>query len=441
MCSIINPLLVPVVDVFAGAGGLGEGFVSWPERAEPFFRMALSVEKNAAAVRTLRLRAFFRMFQPGHVPEEYYRFVRGGSVSESLLKYLEGNGVPPHRDDAGAACDQVWLAALGEKGFSADELDRRVSDATGGREDWVLIGGPPCQPFSTAGRTRRRSIPGFDPEADERNFLYKEYLRVISSHWPAVFVMENVTGIISARLGGEPVLKQVLKDLSDPARLSVRHAMGGMTRYRYAIWPLVQTTSRPDLFGVYKPEQYVIEAERYGIPQKRHRVILLGIRDDIQVDPRPLVPTCGSHLTVENILYGIPALRSGIARTPDSRQQWGDIASGHPPPGGWRGAELNDVVDSPEQWSAILRSSVSRSWFAELRDLGQTDVRDYIAEVVGGLTVPRDDRGSDCVPGGKPPSALRDWYEDPRLRAVCNHNSPGAYAAGSVPLSLCGCFC
>ena len=235
--------------------------------------------------------------------------------------------------------------------------------------------------------------------------------------------MENVKGIISARLGGEPVLKEVLKDLSDPAGMKAQRGQGGMQRFRYVIWPLVETAQRPDLWGVYPPEQYVIESDRYGIPQKRHRVILLGIRDDIKVTPRPLVASGRAPLTLGAILQGLPALRSGIARTPDSRQQWADIAAGPPPPGGWRGAELHDVVDSPAQWSAVLRSSVAQPWFAELEGLKQTDVRDRIADVLGRLTAPHNDRGSDAVLAGKPPDTLREWYEDPRLKGVCNHGT------------------
>jgi len=235
--------------------------------------------------------------------------------------------------------------------------------------------------------------------------------------------MENVTGIISARLGGEPVLNEVLKDLSDPGRMNAEHGQGGMRRYRYVIWPLVETAQRPDLWGVYPPQQYVIEADRYGIPQKRHRVILLGIRDDIQVSPRPLTVAADGPPTLGAILHGLPALRSGIARTPDSRQQWADIASGPPPPKGWRGAERHDVVDSPAQWSAILRSAVMQPWFLELEGLGQADVRDRLAAVLDGLTVPVDDRGSDSVLRGEPPEALRGWFEDPRLKGVCNHGT------------------
>lgn len=235
--------------------------------------------------------------------------------------------------------------------------------------------------------------------------------------------MENVKGIISARLGGEPVLNQVLNDLSDPARLEGDHGHTAKDRYLYKIWPLVETAQGPDLMGICPAERYVIEAERYGIPQKRHRVILLGIRDDLQITPKALTPAEDGPLTVEAILDGLPALRSGIARTPDSRQQWADIVSGPTPPGGWRGAELDDVTDSPAQWSAVLRSATLQPWFSQLTESGQGDVRDRILAVLSGLKVPAEDRGGDVVTGGGPPVSLREWYGDPRLRGACSHST------------------
>lgn len=414
---------VPVIDIFAGAGGLSEGFSVWPSRAKPFFRIALSAEKAPAAVRTLRLRAFFRQYKPAEVPDAYYRFLGGEPAEGELRKILDGEVVPPPDPDQPDHSEVICPVAIGEPGFDSAGFHRLVDAARAGSGHWVLIGGPPCQPFSTAGRTRRRAIPGFDPETDHRNYLYKEYLRIIVRHWPAVFVMENVKGIISARLGGEPVLGQVLEDLSNPARLEDCRPEVMPERYRYKIWPLVTTEQPPDLWGVCPPGHYVIESEKYGIPQKRHRVILLGIRDDIQVTPEKLRPAGGPWLTCGEILAGLPPLRSGIARTPDSRQQWADIAAGPAPAGGWRGAELTDVADTPAQWTAVLRSAPAQPWFAELGTRGQADVREHILKVLAELRAPAADRGGESIPGGQPPRTLREWYEDPRLTGVSLHST------------------
>lgn len=412
---------IPVVDVFAGAGGLGEGFSAWPNHEEPLFHTALSVEKNPAALRTLRLRAFYRMFHPKEVPEEFYRFICGKSVTPEFLDIINGIFSLSPREYGTTVRDEVWPCALGEKGFHEDELDRRIRAARSDRDDWVLIGGPPCQPFSTAGRYRQRAVPGYSTETDPRNTLYLEYLRIISRHWPPVFVMENVKGIITAELGGQPALEKMLEDLQDPGRVTGVGLGNGKKRHRYQIWPLATRRHRSDIFGLFKPHEYIIEADHYGIPQKRHRVILLGIRDDLRIEPTLLVPQNGLPPSVGEILHGLPPLRSGIARTPQSRRQWREIVSSAVPPGGWRGAETDDVHDSPAQCYAILRAAVKRSWFDELNASGQTDVRQQIEAVLSGLIQPAMDRGGDYLPHAAPPAKLADWFTDPRLLGVCQH--------------------
>ncbi|MDN4728721.1 DNA cytosine methyltransferase [Vibrio parahaemolyticus] len=75
----------------------------------------------------------------------------------------------------------------------------------------VVIGGPPCQAYSLAGRSRNAGIKGYKAEKDQRNFLYKEYLKVLSIAQPDVFVMENVRGILSAKIDGEIMFPRILK--------------------------------------------------------------------------------------------------------------------------------------------------------------------------------------------------------------------------------------
>ena len=413
-----GPGPVPVIDVFAGAGGLSEGFAAWPDRERPDFHVALAVEMDEAAAQTLRLRAFFHSFPPSEVPAEYYRFVRSPASEPALGAVVAGEtGTPPDMSRSPRGCGDVWCTELGGQGFNAAELDRRIGRATSGRDDWVLLGGPPCQPFSTAGRSRR-GVTVSDP----RSYLYREYLSILARHWPAVFVMENVKGILSAKFGGDSVLPKVLEDLSDPVSATGTSQGGRARRHWYRIWPLVETHQRPDLFGIYPPEHYLIECEKYGIPQRRHRVILLGIRDDIPVSPNPLRPAPVTP-TVSAVLHGLPPLRSGLARTPESRRQWRKIVEQGPPAGGWLGAATDDVRDSAAQWSALLRSSPGQQWYSELNACGQGDVRAHIDMVLSDLIPPLDDRGGEYLAAGRRPREMADWYHDPRLRGTLNHTS------------------
>lgn len=146
----------------------------------------------------------------------------------------------------------------------------------------VLIGGPPCQAYSLAGRSRNAGNANYKAEEDHRHFLYKEYLEVLALAEPEIFVMENVRGILSAKVGGKYIFPQILDDLRQP---------GVMTEspcgHKYRIYSLVENTQ--DLLGDYADtSDFLIKAEDYGVPQARHRVILLGVRDDIQARPETL---------------------------------------------------------------------------------------------------------------------------------------------------------
>ena len=77
---------VAVIDLFAGPGGLGEGFAALgTPRGSPKFKIRLSIEKDPLAHQTLELRAFFRHFEHGGAPEDYYRFLRGQLSRENLF--------------------------------------------------------------------------------------------------------------------------------------------------------------------------------------------------------------------------------------------------------------------------------------------------------------------------------------------------------------------
>src|SRR5690606_22829253 len=158
------------------------------------------------------------------------------------------------------------------------ELDNILNEKLDVSRPWVLIGGPPCQAYSLAGRSRNQGIAGYTAEDDHRHFLYKEYLRIIKERKPAVFVMENVKGILSSKVGGERIFSQILKDLSDP-NTPLGDAEPGI---KYRICSLVsgQTYGPGDDVEQVDPHAFVIRAEEHGIPQARHRVILLGIALD-----------------------------------------------------------------------------------------------------------------------------------------------------------------
>ncbi len=261
---------VPVIDLFAGPGGLGEGFSAFrPATGQQAFKIHLSIEKDPTAHDTLRLRSFYRQFASDAVPAQYYDVLRGKVSVQSLFE--------AHPPEAKAARRESWKATLGL--IPRAVLNGRIRNALFGSDRWVLIGGPPCQAYSVAGRSRNNGKKNYVAENDHRQFLYVEYLQVIADHWPAVFVMENVKGLLSASVNNARLFQRILDDLRAPREALRREERTVQTgrSHTYRVLPL---TPRNVSKGI-DVGDYVVSAEKHGVPQSRHRVILVGIRDDL----------------------------------------------------------------------------------------------------------------------------------------------------------------
>jgi len=302
--------VIPIIDIFAGPGGLAEGFGSIPtDQGSRLFDVNFSVECDANAHQTLLLRSFYRQFPLGNVPDEYYQFYRQEISIEELYE--------SYPEEAERAERIALLGELGKEKICPQAIvDERIEEAVGEHEHWVLIGGPPCQAYSTAGRSRNKGKPNYVPEDDPKNYLYKEYLRILGRHQPSVFVMENVKGMLSVKLNGELVFHKVLRDLAEPSQALRREGI----QVDDASYSLFSLTMGPQNLDD-SPRNFVIHSERYGIPQARHRVIILGIRNDIPthnfavLQTQPVTP-------VDSVLVGLPELRSGLSKEPDGEQAW-----------------------------------------------------------------------------------------------------------------------
>ena len=296
---------IPVIDLFAGPGGLAEGFSSLVNRQKRVFKIKLSIEKDENAHKTLLLRSFCRQFPVDSLPSEYYDAVEAKSVAEreKIIELLYSK----YPKEAKKAHREAWNCELGSEKFPEEVVDKRIQNELKGTKDWVLIGGPPCQAYSMAGRSR---IGGINPE-DHRVFLYKEYLRIIAKHHPAVFVMENVKGLLSAKVNDEKVFDWIKHDLQEPYKV-----FPDTKAVKYKIFSLSTPFFTNDEFGnpEYKNDgDYLIRSEDYGIPQKRHRVILLGIREEINILPDILYKH-NKQQKIEDIIGKLPKLRSGISK-------------------------------------------------------------------------------------------------------------------------------
>lgn len=213
------------IDLFAGAGGLSEGFI----RAG--YTPIAHIEMNHEACNTLKTRAAFHYLKAAGkltVYENYLKNkVEGTDGTELWAK------VPQYVTDA------VICATIGEETING--IFSEVDKLKGGKNVDIIIGGPPCQAYSVAGRARM----GKNVEKDPRNELYKYYVQFLKRYRPKMFVFENVLGILTAKRG-EPFadLKRLVEELG------------------------------------YKMDCKVQVASEHGVLQNRQRVIIVGWKEN-----------------------------------------------------------------------------------------------------------------------------------------------------------------
>ncbi len=300
-------MVVPVIDLFAGPGGLSEGFEQYSANGRPIFKCVLSVEKERNAHRTLLLRSFFHQFKKP--PAEYYQYLRGDLLLDKLYALY------PKQHEL--ARKRAILRAL--RYPNRERIDNLIRKAIRGhRKSWVLIGGPPCQAYSLAGRVKIKAANGARFEKDRRHFLYKEYLHILQEFKPPIFVMENVKGLLSSstkpskkkKRGKQPTAKTKSGE-------TFRRILRDFAAAGYAIHSFVKLGSGNQL----APADYVINAEKYGIPQARHRVILLGVRKGLTRGSSLL--RAKKRISIESAIGDLPRLRSKISPpSKDSFDAW-----------------------------------------------------------------------------------------------------------------------
>jgi DNA (cytosine-5)-methyltransferase 1 len=368
----MSTMSTPIIDVFAGPGGLGEGFSALAdENGRKAFRLALSIEKDEVACRTLKLRAVRRHLAGVGALHTYYALLRGE------ISRPEFDALDQVRAASTDAQQEVLNAELGK--VPSGRIDQRIALALAGAANWILIGGPPCQAYSLAGRARRANDENF--EADEKHFLYREYLRILRVHAPPVFVMENVKGLLSSHHAGSPMFSRIQRDLSAPAK--------GLS---YEIRSLVR---EDDGYGL-RPDDFLMQSENYGIPQTRHRVILLGVRSDLAHRKSRLLVQAKAAVTVGQTLAGLPAIRSRLSRGADTVNSWHDALRSAPlAVRGWGVRGENHLIAA---MGAAARNA------RLLEDIGSA----FIAKQSTLVGAPR---------------ALADWLKAPGLGGVIQHQS------------------
>lgn len=239
------------IDLFAGAGGLSEGFI----RAG--FKPISHVEMNKDACDTLRTRTAYHWLKKNKRLNEYYEYLKGNLSRDELWIRIP---------------DRVLKSVINKEisddtlPFLFSEIDKEIKN----KSVDLVIGGPPCQAYSLVGRARKNM--GEDP----RNHLYKHYVKFLERYKPKLFVFENVPGILSARNG----------------------------EYLDKIFSAVKNAG-------YEVEKQVLNAKNFDVLQDRKRVIIIGWKNDLKVQYPEFEFTEPKFEILKHLFADLPKIKSG----------------------------------------------------------------------------------------------------------------------------------
>ena len=390
---------IPVIDLFAGPGGLGEGF-----SAHPYFQVALSIEKDTDSYNTLLLRSFFRELERSYgkkmVPEPYYATLQGATTQNykalaQAIEALYGN-YPTESARAKAA---VWKMELAKDNRATvdKKIKERLRDFPHHRKNMVLIGGPPCQAYSIIGRSRNTGNKQYNIKQDNRIGLYEEYVASLAQLKPAIFVLENVPGMLSFMINDKPIAGRIFARLQNPD-MGVRSKPAA----HYMLYSLVVNGSN-------NVKDFIVPAQNYGVPQSRRRVLCIGLRSDLSMPlsyalkPQPQIP-------VRAVLKSLPKVRSGLSHGQDSLEAWHRVMS-------------NYLTQIPKGADSDLHKTLKMA-VARIQEKKYKRGGEYLAQ--------KYHRSLECLHKG--------WYVDKAVGGVWNHTTRGHIASDLHRYLYAACY-
>jgi len=243
------------IDLFAGAGGLSEGFI----RAG--FSPIAHVETNKDACDTIKTRTAYHWLKENKKAEIYNDYLK----SETKNKEELWKSVPEH------LINSVINKEISEN--TLPEIFNSIDKELNGNKVDLIIGGPPCQAYSIVGRARK------DMESDPRNHLYKHYVKFLEKYNPNMFVFENVPGILSAKNG--EYLNKIFKAVKNAG-------------YEVAI-----------------PPKNHLNAKDFGVLQDRKRVIIIGWKKELNLNYPAFETTEHSFQILKDLFSDLKPLKNG----------------------------------------------------------------------------------------------------------------------------------
>lgn len=241
------------IDLFAGAGGLSEGFI------RNGFKPIAHVEMNLEACDTLRTRIAYYHLKRKNKLQSYYSYLKKEIPREQLWSLIP---------------KQIMGSVINKEisNKTINEIFSQIDEKIGTNKVNVICGGPPCQAYSLVGRSR-------DPKGmkwDKRNFLFRYYGLFLQKYNPQYFVFENVLGLLTA--GNQKYLTNMLELFAK---------LGYATDYE------------------------ILNAEDYGVLQKRRRVIIIGRKGKSKFTFPELKTINSKYEIKKDLFFDLPFLQPG----------------------------------------------------------------------------------------------------------------------------------
>jgi DNA (cytosine-5)-methyltransferase 1 len=242
------------IDLFAGAGGLSEGYIR-----EGFHPIA-HVEMNKDACDTLKTRLAYHYLNKQKKLKIYFSYLQKEISRDEFWKIIP-DGI----------MDSVIIDEISNK--TIGNIFKQIDEKLDSKKVDIIIGGPPCQAYSLVGRSR-------DPnkmEGDKRNYLFRYYAEFLIRYKPKYFLFENVLGLLTA----------------------------GNKKYLNEMMQLFES------IGYSIAEPNVLNAEEYGVLQKRRRVIIIGQRGKKKFNFPEIEKIVNNWEIKKDLFYDLPKLKPG----------------------------------------------------------------------------------------------------------------------------------
>ncbi len=247
------------IDLFAGAGGLSEGFI------RTGFNPVAHVEMDKSACDTLKTRVSFHYLKSKNKIDIYNDYLKGKISTKQFYSHIPDRILKTIINDE---ISKQSLRAIFEK------IDR-IKSENNIKEIDLVIGGPPCQAYSLVGRARNAQKTEQEKKNDPRNYLYKQYVQFLLEYKPGLFVFENVPGLLNA--GNKKYFNSFLKAITN---------------------------------ADYNMEYQILDSSDYAVLQKRQRVFIIGWRKNKRLE-YPVFEYIKPKYLVRSIFKDLPVMEPG----------------------------------------------------------------------------------------------------------------------------------